>query len=115
MGRYLQEWVNPDSRWLGFFTKMAAITPHAPGMGGNRGWGWVLRGDAHDPLGDLWPESSAAHTGYTRTSVAFDIKSGIWCVLLTNRVHFGRTHDITAFRRRFHNVVISHFGPGLCG
>ena len=26
--------------------------------------------------------------------------------LLPHRVHFGRAHDITAFRRGFHNVVM---------
>ena len=57
---------------------------------GRRGLGWVLRGDAQDALGRRWPASSATHTGFTGTSLAFDPASGGWAVLLTNDVHFGR-------------------------
>ncbi len=110
MGRYLQAWVDPDNEWLSWPARTACTLSRTAGLNGNRGWGWVLRGDGHDTLGDLWPASAATHTGYTGTSVAFDLSSRMWCVLLTNRVHFGRAHDVTAFRRRFHNVVMAGFG-----
>jgi CubicO group peptidase (beta-lactamase class C family) len=57
---------------------------------GRRGLGWVLRGDTQDALGTRWPPSSASHTGFTGTSLAFDPAGGGWAVLLTNDVHFGR-------------------------
>lgn len=107
MGRYLREWVNPEGQLLRWSTKIASVMRRTASLPASRGWGWVLRGDGHDCLGDFWPESSASHTGYTGTSVAFDLKTGIWSVLLTNRVHFGREHNIASFRRRYHNLVMS--------
>jgi CubicO group peptidase (beta-lactamase class C family) len=56
-------------------------------------------------MGDLWPEGAAGHTGFTGTSVAFDPGSGLWAVLLTNRVHFSRSVDLRPLRARFHNAV----------
>jgi CubicO group peptidase (beta-lactamase class C family) len=55
--------------------------------------------------GDLWPAGGASHTGFTGTSLAFDRASGVWAVLLTNRVHFGRDRDLRGLRARFHNLV----------
>lgn len=85
--------------------KERAIKCHTQGLGGNRGWGFVLRGDSYDIAGDLWPPTTASHTGFTGTSVVFDRRSGYWAVLLTNRVHFGRQVEIQDFRRRFHNAA----------
>lgn len=107
LGLYLQTWVDPNRSVLGWSTREASIRLGTTGFSGRRGLGWVLPGDVQDVLGDFWPGTSASHTGYTGTSMGFDLKTGIWCVLLTNRVHFGRAHDISAFRRRFHNLVIT--------
>ena len=43
-----------------------------------------------DNMGDGWPASGAGHTGFTGTSLSVDPVSGLWAVLLTNAVHFGR-------------------------
>lgn len=110
IGRYLKMWVNPTATWLTAATRRAAVVSRTGGLNGHRGWGWVLRADGQDTLGDFWPPTAATHTGYTGTSIGFDVHERIWCVLLTNRVHFGRDHDITAFRRRFHNIVMTGFG-----
>ncbi len=107
LGLYLQTWVDPKRSLLKWSTREASIRLGTIGLLGRRGLGWVLRGDTQDMLGDFWPETAASHTGFTGTSMGVDLKTGIWCVLLTNRVHFGRAHDISAFRRHFHNLVVT--------
>jgi CubicO group peptidase (beta-lactamase class C family) len=53
-----------------------------------------------------WPRTRAGHTGFTGTSLAFDPDGGLWTVLLTNAVHFGRNHDgIALLRRTVHAAV----------
>lgn len=104
LGRYLGMWVGQEGP-LAAVTKDTALQLHTRGLNGKRGWGWVLRGDPYDTAGDLWPRSTASHTGFTGTSVVFDRPSGCWAILLTNRVHFGRQTNIGEVRRRFHNAA----------
>ena len=81
-------------------SKIALVT------GGSRGLGWVLGGDRFDILGGHWPASAVSHTGFTGTSLALDSPSGVWAVLLTNSVHFGRAATaVKALRRDFHAAV----------
>jgi CubicO group peptidase (beta-lactamase class C family) len=76
------------------------------GLGGSRGLGWVRGGDRFDILGGRWPASAVSHTGFTGTSLALDSPSGLWTVLLTNSVHFGRDATaVKALRRDFHAAV----------
>jgi CubicO group peptidase (beta-lactamase class C family) len=72
-----------------------------------RGLGWGLRGDRWDNMGDGWPFSGAGHTGFTGTSLSIDPASGLWAVLLTNAVHFGRgpQHSVRALRQQVHAAV----------
>jgi CubicO group peptidase (beta-lactamase class C family) len=76
------------------------------GLGGRRGLGWTCRGDRHDILGGRWPATAVGHTGFTGTSLALDSGTGLWVVLLTNGVHFGRdASGVKALRRDFHAAV----------
>ena len=72
-----------------------------------RGLGWGLRGDRWDNMGDGWPLSGAGHTGFTGTSLSIDPASGLWAVLLTNAVHFGRgpQHSVAGPRKQVHAAV----------
>jgi CubicO group peptidase (beta-lactamase class C family) len=72
-----------------------------------RGLGWGLRGDRYDNMGDGWPDSGAGHTGFTGTSLSVDPRSGLWAVLLTNAVHFGRgpEHSVVGLRKQVHAAV----------
>ena len=72
-----------------------------------RGLGWGLRGDRWDNMGDGWPATGAGHTGFTGTSISIDPGSGIWAVLLTNAVHFGRDpkHSVTTLRKQVHGLI----------
>lgn len=109
VSRYAMAWAGVHSP-LSPAARRAAIRQYTTGLNGRRGLGWVLPGDSYDVGGDLWPETGAGHTGFTGTSLQFDPVSGIWAVLLTNRVHFGRGTNINPLRRRFHNIVMAILG-----
>jgi CubicO group peptidase (beta-lactamase class C family) len=84
-----------------------ALRCQTEGLGGRRGLGWGLRGDRYDNMGDGWPASGAGHTGFTGTSLSVDPRSGLWAVLLTNAVHFGRgpEHSVVGLRKQVHAAV----------
>jgi CubicO group peptidase (beta-lactamase class C family) len=84
-----------------------ALRCQTEGLGGRRGLGWGLRGDAYDNMGDGWPASGAGHTGFTGTCLSIDPSSGLWAVLLTNAVHFGRgpEHSVVGLRKQVHAAV----------
>jgi glucoamylase len=84
--------------------------PGVEGFPGRRGLGWVCTGDRYDILGDAWPATSVSHTGFTGTSLALDPKSGLWVVLLTNGVHYGRDATaVKALRRAVHAAVAAEY------
>jgi CubicO group peptidase (beta-lactamase class C family) len=72
-----------------------------------RGLGWGLRADRWDNMGDGWPATGAGHTGFTGTSVSLDPVTGLWAVLLTNAVHFGRgpEHATKPLRTQVHGLI----------
>lgn len=83
-----------------------AIQNHTVGMSESRGLGFLLSGVMPSFAGDLFSENSYGHTGFTGTSLIVDEKTGLYCLLLTNRVHFGRENDkIVRFRRQVHNSL----------
>lgn len=71
-----------------------AVTDHTPNSSDRRGIGFQLIGNRY------------GHTGFTGTSVFVDRTSGIYAVLLTNRIHPSRNnHALISFRREFHKVI----------
>ena len=102
----------PTGRFLSDRTFGLAIQNFTPGLSESRGLGFQLKPPvpALSAMGDLMTEGSYGHTGFTGTSLYVDAKDGLWGVLLTNAVHFGR--DKTAFldiRRRFYNAMVGDF------
>jgi len=93
--------------WLAGGLRAEALRCQTEGLGGRRGLGWGLRGDKWDNMGDGWPASGAGHTGFTGTSLSVDPGSGLWAVLLTNAVHFGRgpRHSVVGLRKQVHAAV----------
>jgi len=88
--------------------------PGSEGLPGCRGLGWVCPGDRYDILGNAWPATSVSHTGFTGTSLALDPVSGLWVVLLTNSVHFGRDATaIKSLRRALHATAAVSLPAGL--
>jgi CubicO group peptidase (beta-lactamase class C family) len=100
LARYAAAWARGD--W-----PREALRCQTEGLGGRRGLGWGLRGDTWDNMGDGWPASGAGHTGFTGTSLSVDARSGLWAVLLTNAVHFGRgpEHSVVGLRKQVHAAV----------
>jgi CubicO group peptidase (beta-lactamase class C family) len=84
-----------------------SLPPGRDSLPGRRGLGWGLRGDRWDNMGDGWPLTGAGHTGFTGTCLSIDPVSGMWLVLLTNAVHFGRgpEHAVAPLRRQVHALV----------
>ncbi len=71
-----------------------------------RGLGFQLFGGGTYPGGSRMSLGSYGHTGYTGTSLYVDNDTGVWVVLLTNRVHYGRDRNIFFVRRRlFHDTI----------
>jgi CubicO group peptidase (beta-lactamase class C family) len=119
LARYAAAWVGQDSLLTaaGLFPpglRDEALRCQTEGLGGRRGFGWGLRGDAWDNMGNGWPASGAGHTGFTGTSLSIDPLSGLWAVLLTNAVHFGRgpAHSVVGLRKQVHAAVAATLGIG---
>ena len=58
-------------------------------------------------MGEGWPATGAGHTGFTGTCLSVDPASGMWVVLLTNAVHFGRgpEHSVKTLRAQVHGLI----------
>lgn len=86
-----------------------ALVNYTPGQEESRGLGFHLPGPCSFH-GDLFPTDSFGHTGFTGTSILVDPHSGLYVVLLTNRVHPTRENLLqTRFRSLFHNSVMAEF------
>jgi len=107
LSQYAAFWLGHAQGVLSRRTLETAIQCATPGLDGRRGLGWCLRGDAYDHMGDLWPQTAFGHTGFTGTSITMDPDTGVWVVLLTNRVHYGRQGDPLRTRRIIHNAVMT--------
>ncbi len=91
---YLAAWTSPEGAWLPRALREEATADRTSGLDGHRGLGWVARHDHFDRLGERWPGTSVFHSGFTGTSLAMDMSSGRWVVMLTNEVHLGRDRGI---------------------
>jgi CubicO group peptidase (beta-lactamase class C family) len=105
LARFAAAWAGDGSPPTGL--RAEALACQTERRGGRRGLGWGLRHDRWDNMGDGWPASGAGHTGFTGTSLSVDPSSGLWAVLLTNAVHFGRgaEHSVVALRKQVHAAV----------
>ncbi len=87
-----------------------ALRNYTPGQDQHRGLGFHLGGSDGCYLGDLLPDVSFGHTGFTGTSVAVDPTTGFFAVILTNRTFLTRDNPAhLRFRRRAHNALYAAF------
>ena len=88
-----------------------AIDNHSQGKADSRGLGFQLKGNSDLPMGSLLPVGSYGHTGFTGTSLYVDRKTGLWGVLLTNAVHYGREKREKYFelRKSFYDSMVWEF------
>ena len=91
-------------------TLRAATRCHATNGDVRRGLGFHLAGTPMNYMGDLLPECSFGHTGFTGTSLAVDPTTGFYLILLSNRVHPTRENTrLMRFRRTLHNAAYAEF------
>ena len=83
-----------------------AITDHTTFDEDARGLGFDLYRSGTYPGGCQMSRGSYGHTGFTGTTLYVDRDSGVYTLLLTNRVHFGRPNEIySPHRRGFFDTV----------
>ena len=71
-----------------------------------RGLGFNLAGSPRNFLGDLMSSRTYGHTGFVGTSIALDPETGLWVVLLTNRVCPTRQNTtLVRLRSLVHNAA----------
>jgi CubicO group peptidase (beta-lactamase class C family) len=91
---------------------------HTQGKEDRRGLGWLLKSSENSLAGDLLPDSTFFHTGFTGTAIWIDRSHELFIILLTNRVHPTRDNEVMVrLRPRFCNAVaasIKDWGDGLC-
>ena len=88
-------------------TLAAALRNRTPNSKGEyRGLGFNLAGSPKSFLGDLVSPRAYGHTGFTGTSIVIDPDTGLWMVLLTNRVCPTRTNlKLSRIRCLAHNAA----------
>lgn len=73
--------------------------------GGARGLGWDIQTSFSSNRGDLFPQGSFGHTGFTGTSIWIDPASETFVVFLSNRVHPDGKGDVSSLRARVANIA----------
>ena len=88
-----------------------AVTNHTLDKSESRGLGFQIKGRQDFPGGRLLSEGSYGHTGFTGTSFFADSETGLWGILLTNAVHYGRENrsDYFAIRRKFYDMMLTEY------
>lgn len=101
--------VSKGKVYLGSHTFETAVRNHTQGLSEARGLGFALHGGMLSASGELMSPDSYGHNGYTGTSVYVDGRTGIYAVLLTNSVHYGRDNRAPFFRARriSHNILLA--------
>jgi len=81
-----------------------------------RGLGFNLAGSPRNFLGDLMSPRAYGHTGFTGTSIALDPDTGLWVVLLTNRVCPTRENTrLVRMRSLIHNAAAAEASRLISG
>ncbi len=96
-----------EDAYLAPATLEAARRNRTPDSRGEfRGLGFNLAGSPRNFLGDLMSPRAYGHTGFTGTSIAIDPDTGLWVVLLTNRVCPTRANaQLVRMRSLIHNAA----------
>jgi uncharacterized protein YbbC (DUF1343 family)/CubicO group peptidase (beta-lactamase class C family) len=97
-------------RYLGEATVRAMFAPVSIGEV-TRGLGWDMVSPYSRTLGPFLPMGSAGHTGFTGPALWLDPATGVWLVLLTNRVHPNGKGSVVEIRRRVSAAVATRLVP----
>ncbi|MBR3954027.1 MAG: beta-lactamase family protein [Clostridia bacterium] len=98
-------------RYLSEQTFDLALTNFTSDKKESRGLGFQLKGQQNFPGGALLSTGSYGHTGFTGTSLYVDKDTGLWGILLTNAVHYGRENRTKYFalRRKFYDSLMREY------
>jgi len=84
------------------------LTTHCPE---GRGLGFEIKSNVLISCGSEFSIGSYGHTGFTGTSLWIDIETGLYVVLLSNRVHPTRENvKHMPFRRELHDLCVKEYG-----
>ncbi len=72
-----------------------------------RGLGWDMDSSYSANRGELLPQGSFGHTGFTGTSIWIDPATRVFVIFLSNRVHPEGKGDVTPLRARVATIVAS--------
>jgi uncharacterized protein YbbC (DUF1343 family)/CubicO group peptidase (beta-lactamase class C family) len=97
-------------RYLKEATVRAMFAPHVTGES-TRGLGWDISSPYSRTLGAYFPAGSVGHTGFTGPAIWMDPATGVYMILLTNRVHPYGKGDVAELRRRISAAVGTRFAP----
>ncbi len=86
-------------------------TPQSPEVRNARGLGWDVEAPFASNRDDLPPAGAFGHRGYTGTSLWIDPVTGIYVILLTNRVHPDGKGDVKELRAQVRATVSRALGP----
>ncbi|MGC9316423.1 MAG: serine hydrolase domain-containing protein [Armatimonadota bacterium] len=70
-----------------------------------RGLGWDIASSHSPQVRGGFPPGGIGHSGYTGTSIWADPASGVYVILLTNRVHLGRDREVGPLRREVATIA----------
>ncbi len=94
-------------------TMEAAIRNETPGQEAHRGLGFQLAGTRDCFFSDAVPDRCFGHTGFTGTSLMAEPETGLWVLLLTNRVYPTRENaGLFPFRRKLHAEIWNQYAQG---
>ncbi len=73
-----------------------------------RGFGWDMASPFSRTLGSFFPAGSVGHTGFTGTAVWLDPRSGVYVIVLANRLGSASQPRVAELRRRVSAAVGAH-------
>ena len=91
-----------------------AIRNYTPGQDAHRGLGFQLAGTPDCFFSAAVPDACFGHTGFTGTSLMVEPESGLWALLLANRVYPTRENTaLFPFRRQLHAACWEMWKKGV--
>jgi len=76
-----------------------------------RGLGWDIASPYSAPRGKGFSEGSFGHTGYSGSSLWLDPNSDVFVVLLTTRLDYRHTKDLSRLRGNLSTIVAAQLSP----
>jgi CubicO group peptidase (beta-lactamase class C family) len=89
---------------------LESIKNHTANLDEGRGLGFAVKSGLPSSAGNIFPDGSYGHTGFTGTSIWVDIKTTQYLALLTNRVHPTRENDaMIQYRKEIHDACAADY------